>query len=58
MPIWGNFWCDPNTGDEMEDSSDTGPGDPFIRVWDLGDANQYPVLNCLPVSVEEQQQRQ
>ncbi len=53
---WGNFWCDPNTGAER--TSTTPLSAPYVRVWDLGTANQYPVLNCLPVSAEEQQQRQ
>ncbi len=44
---WGNFWCDPNTGDERE--SETKPEDDrFIRVWDLGNSTQYPALNCMP----------
>ncbi len=55
---WGDFWCDPNTGEEMEDTTDDGPGASFIRAWDLGNSTQYPVLNCHPVSVAEQQQRQ
>ncbi len=53
---WGNFWCDPTSFEIRENRTD--PGGSFERLWDLGDANQYPVLNCLPVSVEEQQQRQ
>ena len=53
---WGNFWCDPNTGAEM--TSTTPLSAPYVRVWDLGTANQYPVLNCLPVSVEQQQEQQ
>ncbi len=53
---WGNFWCDPDSLEIQENRTD--PGGSFERLWDLGDANQYPVLNCLPVSVEEQQQRQ
>ena len=53
---WGNFWCDPNSLEILENRTD--PGGSFERLWVLGDANQYPVLNCLPVSVEEQQQRQ
>ena len=53
---WGNFWCDPDSLEIQENRTD--PGGSFERLWDLGDANQYPVLNCLSVSVEEQQQRQ
>ena len=51
---WGNFWCDPNTGDEAEDDTDTGPGAPFIRVWDLGTSSQYPALNCVPGGLSAQ----
>ena len=51
---WGNFWCDPNTGDEMEDDTEAGPGDPFIRVWDLGTSSQYPALNCMPGGLSAQ----
>ena len=43
---WGNFWCDPNTGDEMESAAELE--DPFVRVWDLGTSSQYPALNCMP----------
>ncbi len=42
---WGNFWCNPNTGEDITSSSQP-PG--FIRVWDLGTSSQYPALNCLP----------
>ncbi len=51
---WGNFWCDPDTGEVMESSDDAGPGDPFIRVWDLGTSEQYPALNCVPGGTEAQ----
>ncbi len=51
---WGNFWCDPRTDAEREDATATGPGAPFVRVWDLGTANQYPVLNCLPGGLSAQ----
>ena len=54
---WGNFWCDPNTGDEIE--SETKPvDDRFIRAWDLGTAEQYPALTCTPGGVARQRQRQ
>ncbi len=52
---WGNFWCDPDTG--AESVADTRPAG-FESVWDLGANNQYPVLNCLPVSAEQQQEQQ
>ncbi len=48
---WGNFWCDPDTGEEMTSSSQP-PG--FIRVWDLGMSSQYPALNCLPGGLSAQ----
>ena len=51
---WGNLWCDPDTGDVME--STAALASPFVRVWDLGTSSQYPALNCLPVSVEQQRQ--
>ncbi len=55
---WDNFWCDPRTGEVREDSTTDGLGAPFVPVWDLGETGQYPVLNCLSVSVEDQQQQQ
>ena len=42
---WGDFWCDPNTGEEIENPSQP-PG--FVRRWDLGNRTQYPALNCVP----------
>ena len=58
--VWGNFVCDPNTGDVMESSDGSIPANSRFTeyVWDLGNEMQYPVLNCHPVSVEEQQQQQ
>ena len=55
---WGKFWCDPTSFVIMENTDVNGPGGSFKRLWVLGDADQYPVLNCHPVSVAEQQQRQ
>ncbi len=53
--FWGNFWCDPNTGDELE--SKTEPEDDrFIRVWDLGNSTQYPALRCVPGGLARQRQ--
>ncbi len=52
---WDNIRCDPDTGEVIEEAIQPAG---FLSVWDLGDADQYPVLNCLPVSVEEQQRRQ
>ena len=49
--LWGNFWCNPNTGEEME-----SPSQPtnFVRVWDLGTSSQYPALNCMPGGLSAQ----
>ena len=52
---WGGIWCDPRTGAEI--ISATPLSAPWVRVWDLGDADQYPVLNCLPASPAQQRQR-
>ncbi len=41
---WGNFWCDPNTGEVMESRSRPAAG--YMRVWDLGSDTQYPALSC------------
>ena len=52
---WGNFWCDPNTGDEMESETEL-EDDRFIRAWDLGTADEYPALTCTPGGVARQRQ--
>ncbi len=52
--FWGNFWCDPNTGDEMESAAALDA--PFVRVWDLGNSTQYPALNCMPGGLARQRQ--
>ena len=45
---WGNFRCDPNTGDVMESSDGVIPAGRFTgHVWDLGTSEQYPALNCV-----------
>ncbi len=51
---WGNFWCHPGTDEIRMDTTDDGPGAPFIRVWDLGTAEQYPALTCTPGGVARQ----
>ena len=48
---WDGIWCDPDTGEVME--GDTQPAG-FLSVWDLGDADQYPVLSCLPGGLSAQ----
>ena len=48
---WGNFWCNPNTGEEMQSPSQpTG----FIPIWDLGTDEEYPALNCVVGGLEAQ----
>ena len=54
---WDNFWCDPNTGDEIESEAEPDD-DRFIRAWDLGTADEYPALTCTPGGAERQKQRQ
>ena len=51
---WGNFWCNPNTGEEMESTEALVA--PFVRVWDLGTSSQYPALNCVPGGLARQRQ--
>ena len=50
--LWGNFWCDPNTGEERESATELAS--PFVRVWDLGTSSQYPALNCMPGGLARQ----
>ena len=52
--LWGNFWCDPRTGNVTETTAAVGPGAPFIRLWDLGTGFQYPALSCLPGGLSAQ----
>ncbi len=49
--LWGNFWCNPNTGEETESTSQPIG---FVRVWDLGESSQYPALNCMPGGLSAQ----
>ena len=48
---WGTFWCNPDTGDQMTNSTQP-PG--FNRIWDLGSSTQYPALNCMPGGLSAQ----
>ncbi|MBE8182354.1 MAG: hypothetical protein HAW61_02380, partial [Candidatus Portiera sp.] len=48
---WADFWCSPETGDLVNQESQP---DGYIRLWDLGQADEYPLLNCGPRSVAEQ----
>ena len=50
--LWGNFWCNPDTGEEIE--SPSRPNDDFVRVWNLGTSSEYPVLNCVVGGLEPQ----
>ena len=52
--LWGNFWCNPRTGNVTEDTAAAGPGAPFIRLWDLGAGSQYPALSCTPGGLSAQ----
>ncbi len=49
--VWGNFWCDPDTGEEVEAA--TRP-DGFLSVWNLGTDEEYPALNCVVGGLEPQ----
>ncbi len=54
---WGNFWCDPQTGDFrvlQTPPAETG----FIQAWNLGNSSQYPVLTCTPDTPAAQWQAQ
>ncbi len=53
---WGNFWCDPASGEILENTDAADPGVPYIRLWDLGEADQYPALNCMPLTPAQQRQ--
>ncbi len=46
---WANFWCKPGTSEVRE--SGTQPAEGFVRVWDLGNATQYPAIRCTPGGV-------
>ncbi len=50
--VWGNFWCNPDTGEEIESPSQP-PGN-FVRVWNLGTDQEYPALNCVVGGLEPQ----
>ena len=49
---WDNAWCNINTGEFT--IANNNPGSGFTTIWDLGKDNDYPVLNCLPLTVAEQ----
>ncbi|MCH9665039.1 MAG: hypothetical protein K0U41_04245 [Gammaproteobacteria bacterium] len=48
---WGNGWCDVATNEFTTNSSSplaTIPNADANRFWDLGAADEYPAMNCLP----------
>ena len=49
--VWGNFWCNPNTGEEMQSTSQPIG---FIPIWDLGTDEEYPALNYVVGGLEAQ----
>ncbi|MCH9664546.1 MAG: hypothetical protein K0U41_01715, partial [Gammaproteobacteria bacterium] len=49
---WGQFWCNPATSDIVQQA--TKPAG-YIALWDLGSTSDYPVLNCTPLNLAEQQ---
>ncbi|MBE8183138.1 MAG: hypothetical protein HAW61_06440 [Candidatus Portiera sp.] len=42
---WANNYCNPITGEYREITSGS-PADGFQQAWLLGEADQYPILNC------------
>ncbi len=50
---WGDAYCNPNTG-EYRATAPSPLGD-FVRVWDLGDTDEYPANNCIPTFSPVQQ---
>ena len=45
---WGNFWCDPSTGAFAETDDNTDLTTNAYRAWNLGGADEYPALTCVP----------
>nr|MCH9665173.1 hypothetical protein [Gammaproteobacteria bacterium] len=57
---WGNGWCDASTNEFTTDPSHplaTIPNADANRFWDLGGANDYPAMNCLPNNFTPAKQR-
>ena len=52
---WGNFWCDPKTGEFITDVRSPLATD-ANRAWDLGNSTQYPALTCTSGGAERQRQ--
>ena len=53
---WGNFWCDPDTGEFTTDADDSVLAIDANRAWDLGNSTQYPALTCTSGGAERQRQ--
>ena len=53
---WGNFWCDPDTGEFTTDADDSDLAIDANRAWDLGNSTQYPALTCTSGGAERQRQ--
>ena len=49
---WAHIWCHPETFNLIK--LDTSPSNDYIKLWDLGTANEYPALRCSPFSLVEQ----
>ncbi len=47
---WAAAYCNPTTGEYR-----TSAATDFIQAWNLGGANEYPVLNCFPSFTPAQQ---
>ena len=52
---WAEHWCDPASGDFV--SAIERPGGTYVRAWDLGEADAYPVLRCSGESFSPARQR-
>ena len=50
---WGSAYCNPNTGEYS--ATEPNPRGDYIRVWDLGDTDEYPAINCIPTFSPSQQ---
>nr|MCH9665117.1 hypothetical protein [Gammaproteobacteria bacterium] len=57
---WANAWCNPTTGEFITDSRSPLAID-ANRVWDLGDTDEYPAINCVrgffPLGVQREAAR-
>ncbi len=53
---WGDFWCDPDTGEFTTDADDSDLAIDANRAWNLGNSTQYPALTCTSGGAERQRQ--